>query len=170
MVARFGTCWWGGRRVTTSSAAGGQGIQALPPDLAAAGHSIDKELRRKPRKVMTMTADAGDALAEAHAEFLGDLGREAIRLARKDGLRTVDRVHVEQAAGRLGTGSSESKVGTAFSTMGGLLGGIGLAAAWNLAFGSGLHSTGEQIATIAVCVVGFVLLAVGLTLTVVGRR
>ncbi|WP_091224436.1 histone-like protein [Geodermatophilus siccatus] len=119
---------------------------------------------------MSLDADAGAALADAHADFLTDLTREAIRLARKDRLRTVDAEHVEQAVSRLGMGSSQSKAGSAFSTMGGLLAGAGLAGGYALAFTSGPHSTAEMVTTIALCILGFFLLAVGLTLTMVSKR
>ena len=96
----------------------GAGTPGAPvqPNLTDAGQRIDAELRRKPSKIMALSPEAGAALADAHADFLADLGQEAIRLARKDRLRTVDREHVDQALSRLGAGSRESKAGNACST------------------------------------------------------
>lgn len=142
----------------------------IPHNLADAAASIDMELRRKRNKIMKLEESGGEALAEAHADFMADLGRDAIRLARKDGLQCVERTHVELAVKRYGTGAGESRLGSALSTLGGLLAGAGLAAGYGLLFTPGPHSTGEQTTTLAFCIFGFFLLAIGLTLTTMGRR
>lgn len=108
-------------------------------------------------------------MAEAHADFLGDLGCEAIRLARKDSLSTVDPVHVEQGVSRLGMRSGQSRSGSAFSTVGGLVAGAGLAGGYTLAFTPGIHSTAQQVTTVILGFIGAFLLAIGLTLTMVSK-
>lgn len=118
---------------------------------------------------MSFGEDAGSALAEAHANFLADLGIESVRLARKDRLQTVHRIHVEKAADRLGAGSGSNNVASTCNTLGGLVAGAGLAGAYGLAFSSSPHSTAEQMVTLALCVVGFILLTVGITITMTRR-
>jgi hypothetical protein len=142
----------------------------LPPNLTDAVERIDAELTRKSKKNMSLTPDAVAGLQEAHADYFADLGQEAIRLARKDRLRIVDREHVERAVARLGMGSSQSRVGNAANTLGGLLAGAGLAGGYGLAFTAGPHSTGEIVTTIVFCILGFFVLAVGLTLTMMRGR
>jgi hypothetical protein len=119
---------------------------------------------------MSFDPDAAKALEEASTEYLADLGQEAIRLARKDRLRTVDREHIEQASERLGMGSSQGRLGSACSTLGGLLAGAGLAAGYAVAFTAGEHSTAEIVTAILLNIFGFFFLAVGITLTMVRRR
>lgn len=143
---------------------------SLPHNLAAAGQAIDMELRRKPNKIMTLTSDAGDALADAHADCLADLGREAIRIARNAGLSVVDRVHVEQAVGRLGMGSSQNDLATVLLALGGAVAGGGISLAWVWVFNPAARSTAEVNTTLVLCVFGAVLLAVGITLTLVRQR
>jgi histone H3/H4 len=142
----------------------------LPQDLELAGRRIDAELRRKHNKVMSLTSDAGSALEALTSDYLADLGQEAVRLARRGRLRTVDREHVEQAAERLGMGSAHSRIGNASNTLGGLLAGAGLAAGYAVTFTGGQHSTAEVVTAILLCIFGFSFLAVGLTLTMVRER
>ncbi|WP_445163210.1 hypothetical protein ACTXG5_08290 [Mycobacterium sp. Dal123C01] len=141
--------------------------QQLSQQLADAGLRIDRELHRTK---MRFSDEAGVALVDAHASFLGDLGVEAVRLTRKDRLTTVDRVHVEKAADRLGPATGPSGVASACNTVGGLVVGAGIAGTYRLAFDSGTHSTTQMMVTIALCVVGCILLAVGLTLTLTKRH
>lgn len=141
--------------------------QVLAPDLADAGLLIDKELQRAK---VRFSDDAGVALAEAHAEFLADLGIEAVRLTRKDRLATVDRVHVEKAADRLGANTSSSSVASICNTLGGLIEGAGIAATFNIAFGGRTPSIGEIMVTIGLSIVGGVLLAIGLTILWAARQ
>ncbi len=136
----------------------------LPPQLASAGLRIDRQLQRRR---MSFDEDAGLALADAHADFLADLGVEAARLARKDRLNTVHRVHVEKAVDRLGAGSGASGFATVCNTLGGVVAGIGVAGAYNLAFNPAQHTTAEQMVTIALCIVGFVMLTVGVSITMI---
>jgi hypothetical protein len=142
----------------------------LSDPLAKAAEAIDKELRRKPDRLMKLEVNGGEALAIAQADFLADVTRDAIGLARKDRLQCVERIHIETAAERYGTGASESKLGSSLSTLGGLLAGAGLGAGSNLLFGAGNHSTAELVTVLVLCILGFFLLAIGLTLTMVGRR
>ena len=155
--------------MTTSSSAEGPGTSVqLPHNLAAAGQEIDIELRRKPGKPMEMSPSAGDALEDAYADFMTDLGREAIRLARNDGLSTVDPSHVEKAVGRLGMGSSGSSPrGFVLTTTGGLLTGFAGNGAFSLTFDSAARSTAEITTTLVLLVVGVIALTAGLLLTAV---
>jgi hypothetical protein len=141
--------------------------QELSSELADAGLRIDKELRRKGEIAFSKAGAA--ALANAHSNFVGDLGVEAIRLTRKDRMSTVDRVHIETAVDHLGASSTTSLVANACNTIGGVVAGIGFAGAYALRFGSGPHSTTEILVTLALSVVGCILLAVGLTMTFAKR-
>jgi histone H3/H4 len=131
---------------------------------------MDLELRRKPARVMTLAHEASDALQDFQAEYLAELGEQAIRLARKDRLRTVDREHVEQAASQLGTTTNRDRLSSAANTLGGLIAGAGLASTYALAFTQDQHSTAEIITAIILCIIGFSILSVGITTTFVGRR
>jgi len=120
--------------------------QHLSPDLADAGLRIDRQLTRHN---MRFSPEAGETLAITQANFLADLGIEAVRLTRKDRLSTVDRVHVEKAADRLGAATGSDGIGSACNTIGGLLTGAGIAGAYNLAFGSDQITTTETMTTLA---------------------
>src|SRR5690348_6550194 len=84
------------------SVAGQPPTGQLPANLAAAAQRIDQALNRNPNRPMTLSSEARTELEVRHAEYLGDLGQEAVRLARQESLSTVDRTHVAQAADRLG--------------------------------------------------------------------
>jgi hypothetical protein len=119
---------------------------------------------------MKLETNGGEALAVAQADFLADVGRDAIGLARRDHLQCVERIHIERAAQRYGSGARESKAGSALSTLGGLVAGAGLGGGYNLLFGPGTHTTAETTTILIICILGFSLLFAGITLTMVGPR
>lgn len=174
MGANLGTAFGANRwaaRVTTDSPSEASGTPLpLPHNLAAASQAIEMELRRKPRKTMELRPDAGDALADAHADFLADLGREAIRLARNAGLGTVDRVHVEQAVGRLGMGSSSSTLGSVLLAAGGVPLGVGLTLVATMSSDGAKHSTADMYWMLAFLVPGLLLFTLGTLLTLIRTR
>jgi hypothetical protein len=118
---------------------------------------------------MTLSNEASTELEVLHAEYLGDLGEEAVRLARREHLSTVDRTHVIQAADRMGSDSSAVFPNIA-NSIGGLFAGAGLAGAYSIVFTSGKHSTAEIAVTLILSIVGFVLLAAGVTAMIIRRR
>lgn len=142
----------------------------LPANLAAAAQRINGELVRRPQNPISLSTQAQTELEVLHAEYLGDLGQEAVRLARQDRLATVDREHVLQAAKRLGAGKADSGKAGAFSTVGGLIAGAGLAGVYQIMFGPGSHTTSEFLVVIALSVVGFILLSLGLAFSLIKRR
>ncbi len=145
-------------------------LPVLPAHLSLAATRIDGELRRRPAKRLSLSPDARDALALAHAEYLADLGQEAIRIARRDRLATVDQEHVEQAVRRLDQGAAKGNARTnAANSLGGVFGGAGLASAYAIVFTAGPHSTMEIVVALLLSVVGFSSLVYGLTASS-GRR
>jgi len=141
----------------------------LPANLAVAAQRIDDALNHNPNEPMTLSSQAKTTLEVLHAEYLGDLGQEAVRLARAGQLSTVDKRHVTQAADRLG-GDPSGVFSAVANSIGGLFAGAGLAGAYSVVFTPGRHSTGEVAATLALSVVGFILLAAGVTVMVIKRR
>jgi len=144
----------------------------VPANLVVAARRIDDELRRGPggRGPMALSAEARASLEVVHAEYLADVGREAVRLARKDGLSTVDRSHMEKAAQRIGSASGSGALPGVCNTVGGLFAGAALAAAYMLVFESTTRRPIEFITVMILSILGFSLLATGVTLTVVRRR
>lgn len=142
----------------------------LPANLAVAAQRIDNSLNHNSRRPLTLSPDARTELEILHADYLGDLGQEAVLLARRDGLSTVDRVHVTRAASRLGTDSSNRFANVA-NSVGGLIAGAGIAGMYQIIFSSDKsHSTLEIAVASILSVVGFVILAAGVTATMLRRR
>ena len=138
----------------------------LPANVALAAQRINNELIRRPSKPMTFSHHARSKLEVLQTEYLADVAESAIRAARKDGLVTVDEAHVDSAAARIGSGAvGAGPVATAANTMGGLLAGAALASIYAIMFGQDAHSTAEIVTAITLSVLGFSLLAIGLTLT-----
>jgi hypothetical protein len=113
---------------------------------------------------MALSTEARIRLELLHAEYLGDLGTEAVRLARRDRLTTVDREHVDRASTRLGFGESGRGAST-LNSVGGVVAGIGLASAYAVTFNPGPHSTAEIVTAIVACILGAILLTAGVVLT-----
>lgn len=146
------------------------GGSAAASPLVESGRRISDELNRKPQKPMALSPQAAEALEELHADYIGELGQESVRLARRTGLSTVDESHVRQAAEKIGgPGARNSGIVATANTLGGVVAGGGIASAYNLFFGSGVIDTPEIAIAIILCVVGFVLLAVGGTMALVRR-
>jgi histone H3/H4 len=138
--------------------------------LSDAAERINAELVRRLREPMTFSPEARERLAELHAEYLADLGQEAVRVARRAHVSTVDELHVRQASTRLGMGRSRgSALETAANTFGGVFAGAGIASVYALMFTPGPHGIGETAAALVLSVIGFVLLAIGLTVTFLRR-
>jgi hypothetical protein len=118
---------------------------------------------------MTLTPGAGEALEEAYADFFGDVGIEAIRLARRVGLENIDRAHVETARSRIGTDMRKGRLGSVLSTAGGVVAGAGGTSIYAVLFTVGVHTTAEWMTGLVLTSIGFVLLAVGITLMLTGK-
>lgn len=156
------------RRVTGRDDPPGDRVAREQATLTEAALRINAELDRRPRDPMTISPEARDRLAELHAEYLADLGQEAVRTARRGHVSTVDELHVRQASVRLGS-SRGSALETAANTFGGVFAGAGIASVYALMFTPGPHGTGETAMALVLSVIGFVLLAVGLTVTFLRR-
>ena len=140
----------------------------VPANLVAAAARINSELSRS--GPMSISPAARARLEAVHAEFLGDVGQEAIRIARRASLATVDESHVDEAYQRISSKASSNGLATILNTVGGLLGGASLASIYAIAFTDGPHGTAEIITALLFSIVGFALLAIGLTLSVSRRR
>jgi len=137
-------------------------------NLVAAAARINAELTRS--RPMSISPAARARLELVHAEFLGDVGQEAVRMARRASLATVDESHVSQAYERISSGANSNGPATILNTVGGLLGGAALASIYAIAFADSPHGTAEIVTALVLSVVGFALLAVGLTLSISRRR
>jgi hypothetical protein len=155
--------------MTVSQQSGGNPGSQLPTNLAVAAQRIDDALNHNPNMPMVLSSQAREELEVLHGEYLGDLGQEAVRLARQEHLSTVDRTHVLDAADRLG-GDPSGVFSNVANSIGGLFAGAGLAGAYNIVFTSGKHSTAEIAAALVLSIIGFVLLAAGVTAMIIRRR
>jgi hypothetical protein len=143
----------------------------VPANLANAAQLISSELSRDPNNIMTLSPHAVTALETAHASFLGDVGQESIRIARRANLRTVDDSHVKESAARLGLQRArKSVVETALNSIGGVIAGAGIASIYAVNFGPGPHSSLENITGVVMALVGGVCLATGLTISALKHR
>ena len=141
----------------------------LPTHLGVAARRIDDALNHNPDRPITLSVDARTELEVLHAEYLGDLGQEAVRMARKERHSTVDRVHVMNAADRLREDSS-SKLSNILNSVGGIAAGAGISSVYSILFSHSHHSTAEIAFGITTSVLGAILLAIGITSAVVRRR
>jgi histone H3/H4 len=141
----------------------------LPTHLGVAARRIDDALNHNPSRPITLSADARTELEVLHAEYLGDLGQEAVRMARKERHSTVDRTHVINAAERLQEDTS-NKFSSIMNSVGGIAAGAGISSVYSILFSRSHHSTAEIAFGIVVSVIGAVLLAIGITSAVVRRR
>lgn len=146
-------------------------LPALPTEtMVVAAHRINAELDRRTDQPLQLGANARECLALLHAEYLADLGQEAVRIARRSHVTTVDETHVRQASVRLGMGRVRtSALEASANTFGGVFAGAGIASVYAIMFTPGPHTTGETAVALALSVLGFVSLAVGLTLTFLRR-
>jgi histone H3/H4 len=155
--------------MTVSGQSAGTPGSQLPINLATAAQRIDEALNHNPNMPMALSGQARAELEILHGEYLGDLGQEAVRLARREHLSTVDRTHVLQAADRLG-GDSSGVFSNVANSIGGLFAGAGLAAAYSIVFTPGKHSIAEIVVALVFSIIGFVLLAAGVTAMIIRRR
>jgi hypothetical protein len=139
----------------------------IPVNLATAAARINGELTRSSPIALSHAARA--RLEAVHAEFLGDVGQESIRIARRAGLATVDESHVEKAYERISSARGGGSFSTFANTLGGLLSGAALASIYAIVFSAGPHGTAEIVTALLLSIVGFALLAVGLTLSMSRR-
>jgi hypothetical protein len=138
-------------------------IESTPSNLAAAADRIAAELNRRRDEPMQFSPQAALRLDELHGEYLGDLGTEAVRIARSDGLQTVDAAHANQAAERLRLQTSPGPFANIAIGLGGMFAGAGMSFFYALFFTKGPHSNSE-IAVASFCAVtGFTLIAIGVT-------
>lgn len=146
----------------------------LPATLAAAAQQIEQELNRRPNRPMILSPNAGTRLSIVHAEYLGDVGEESVRIARREGLDTVDERHVNQAVNRICQGGRGSGIATACNTIGSIIAGIGLAAWYAIFFtagnNAGVHSSSEYIVAAVASILAGILLTAGIVLTVMRPR
>ncbi len=140
-----------------------------PPNLLVAAQRINEELLRRPQHTMAVSKLARERLELLHAEYLADLGMEAVRLARRENLHTVDQEQVDRAAESL-RATRERNLANVANTIGGLIAGAGGASSYAVVFTSGPHSTVEVSTAIALCIIGFAILAAGITGTMLSRR
>jgi hypothetical protein len=104
-----------------------------------------------------LSDEARAALLDAHAEFLEDLGVEAVRAAKRGGLDTVSARHIDEAHIFIQSGS-ESKVIQGFATFGGVLAGAGAGQFLAVLSEKDPSNLGYALATIFL-VVGFLFIA-----------
>jgi hypothetical protein len=149
-------------------------IQSVPglasSNMAEVTRQIDAELHRNAAKPLVLSERARERLESLQVQYLADLGIESVRIARRRNLETVDESHVLAASERMGGPSRGSPLIASMNTIGGVVAGAGIASVYTVTFTAGPHSTGEILASILLCVAGFVLLAVCLTVAAVQRR
>lgn len=139
----------------------------IQSNLAVAGQRIEEELHRKRNKPVTMSQGAVEMLEALHGEYLGDLGQVSIRIARRQGLSTVDESHVLDASRSLGSSPTSTVVGNSLNTVGGVFSGAGLAGLYGVFFSARASeaTTTEMVAATLLSLLGIALLSVGITLT-----
>lgn len=140
--------------------------------VAEAARRINEELARKPQRRMRFDSAATTRLELVHAQYLGDVGEEAVRIARRANLTNVDESHVNQAATWISAGGSRrsGSLSTVMNTLGGLFGGAGIASVYAIAYSLGPHGLAEQLTALILCVLGSILLTTGSVLELARRR
>jgi hypothetical protein len=117
------------------------------------------------KKPMVFSPGARYRLESSHAEFLGDMGQEAVRIARRADLVTVDEAHVTSAYERISAGPSSSNIATAANSLGGVFTGAALASGYAIFFTEGPHTPMEFAVGIVLTALGFTLLAISFTIS-----
>jgi hypothetical protein len=135
-----------------------------PPQEAAQDTALKKALdriesefdsKKGPRDI---SDEARAALLDAHAEFLENLGVEAVRAAKRSRLDTVSARHIDEAYVFIQSGS-ESKVVQGLATVGGIFAGAGAAQFLAVLSEDNPSKLGYVVATAAL-IVGFIFLIV----------
>lgn len=134
-----------------------------------AAQEIQRALNADSKRPMNVTPFAREQLETFHAAFLGRLGSEAVNLARSSGLHSVDDVHVQKAAARLGREPLASGLGNAFLAFGGLFAGSGFSMAISLLVDESEPSVTRIVVALALSVLGTAFLATGTTLMIANR-
>lgn len=119
---------------------------------------------------MTLSTQAVDKLEMVHTEFFGDVGVEAIRIARRASLDTVDEVHVNEAVSRVFQGSRGSVVSGTANMLGSIIAGIALAGWYAILFNPQPHSSGEYIVAGVLSTVAGILITISIVMAIVRRR
>lgn len=104
-----------------------------------------------------LSNEARAALLDVHAEYLEDLGVEAVRVAKRSRLDTVSAKHIDEARSFVQSGS-EPKVTQAVAALGGILAGAGAGQFLAVLSEKEPSTLGYALATIAL-VLGCLLLA-----------
>jgi histone H3/H4 len=100
------------------------------------------------------------ALLEAHAEFVEELGVEAVRSARRSRSDAVSEIDIEEAR-RIVQSPSKTRLGEAMGAVGGVLAGAGAGQLFAVLSQKNPSTAGYAAATIGL-VVGSILLAMAL--------
>jgi hypothetical protein len=130
----------------------------VPSILGVAAQQIQNELNRRPTSPMVLSAQATAKLGIVHTEFFGDIGTEAVRIARRAGLATVDEIHVDEAVSRACQESRTSVVSGAANTLGSIIAGVALAGWYAILFNQPPHSGAEYVvAAISTTLAGILL-------------
>jgi histone H3/H4 len=136
---------------------------AIPTSISHAIQRINDELNRRPSRPMTLSSGARQKLGLVQTEYLADIAQEAIRIARRGRLVTVDESHIDEAVERFASGKTGHNAATnAANTFGGLLAGAGIAMILAILFTPGKHGNLEIVTAFALSVIGFSLIMVGL--------
>jgi hypothetical protein len=150
------------RPATTSTS----DVSAEDAAMNLALHRISDEMSRRSGKSVVISGRAWDRLEEIHAEYLADVGQEAVRLARRAGLCVVDESHVDHAGSRIAVGiSRRTAVEKATSVFGGILAGVGIAAIHAIMYREGEPNPAELTTALGITGVSAVFLTVNLMLT-----
>jgi histone H3/H4 len=143
---------------------------ALAQALDDANNRIEEELkRRKKEPPMVMSDEAKDKLATIQTEMIADVGIDAVRIARRKGLKTVDQQHVNEAASNFGLGNGGSFLGAIVNNIGGILTGAGIASIYAIIFTPGPHGSAEVLVGYGLSVIGSICMAVSITLSVMKK-
>lgn len=115
---------------TGGAAAGGSTRSREEPGVLSsrietAVQDIQSELLRKKSRPMVIGSSARVALDDFYSEHLRSIGTDAVRIARREGLETVDSRHVRMASERWSNPSVRSWRKDFAITLGGLVAGIG---------------------------------------------
>ena len=94
---------------------------AITQAMQEAASRIDKELSRRTSAPMTMSIGGRDKLTIVQTELIADIGTDAIKIARRSGVSTVDERHVDEAAARLGASEKTNALTTIVNNVGGIL-------------------------------------------------
>jgi hypothetical protein len=119
---------------------------------------------------MRLSPEAWAKIQEFHASYLGDLGTEAVRIARRSGVRTVDESHVIDSHKRIAVPSRRSAWATVLFGLGGMVLGVGLTTMYGLKFNPGEHTINEALVAMAIVIAGAIPFLVSATMLVKNKQ